>query len=102
MAIALLATTSCNPLFSEQQQPCDDKQRSINDANFYVLTHLVPFKGDVQTVRIIESPDNISTVINFAQCGRLETFERESKSSTSTEAKTLRNKARWQKGKGWA
>lgn len=101
VVIVLLATTSCKPLFSEQQQSCDDTQRAINDANFFILTHLVPFKGDVQTVRIIDSPDNISTVINFAQCGRLETFERESKSSTSTEAKTLRDKARWQKGKGW-
>ncbi|EPL2658712.1 hypothetical protein ACV822_001407 [Klebsiella aerogenes] len=95
----ILVIVACKPL--SESPLCDETQRAINDANFFILTHLVPFKGDVQTVRIIESPDNISTVINFAQCGRLETFERESKSSTSTEAKTLRDKARWQKGKGW-
>lgn len=47
---AILVITACKPFVDAFS--CDEKQRAINDANFFILTYLPPLNGEVQSVKI--------------------------------------------------
>ena len=63
---AIVLVAACKP-FSDSS-PCDEAQRAINDANFFILTYLSPLNGDVQIVQIDGKQNNDAGTLRFSQC----------------------------------
>lgn len=96
---AILVITACKPFVDAFS--CDETQRAINDANFYILTYLPPLNGDVQSVKIDGSQNNDAGTLRFARCRRLESYERAKTFNTANDSTIVRDNVHWRNDKGW-
>ncbi|VGP88922.1 hypothetical protein [Klebsiella variicola] len=96
---AILVITACKPFVDAFS--CDETQRAINDANFFILTYLTPLTGEVQSVQIVGSQNNESGTLRFAQCRRLERYERAKTFNTANDSTIVRDNVHWRNDKGW-
>lgn len=99
LMLAILVITACKPFVDAFS--CDETQRAINDANFFILTYLTPLKGEVQSVQIVGSQNNESGTLRFAQCRRLASYERAKNFNTTTDSTIVRDNVHWRNDKGW-
>lgn len=96
---AIVLVAACKP-FSDSS-PCDEAQRAINDANFFILTYLSPLNGDVQSVQIDGKQNNDAGTLRFSQCRRLVSYERAKTFNTANDSTIVRDNVRWHNDKGW-
>lgn len=96
---AILVITACKPFVDAFS--CDETQRAINDANFYILTYLPPLNGDVQSVKIDGSQNTDAGTLRFARCRRLESYERAKTFNTANDSTIVRDNVHWRNDKGW-
>ena len=99
LMLAILVITACKPFVDAFS--CDETQRAINDANFFILTYLTPLKGEVQSVQIVGSQNNESGTLRFSQCRRLASYERAKNFNTTTDSTIVRDNVHWRNDKGW-
>ncbi|HGL6672108.1 TPA: hypothetical protein ACKFNV_003593 [Klebsiella quasipneumoniae] len=99
LALAILVMAACKPFVDASF--CDETQRAINDANFFILTSLPPLNGEVQSVQIVGSQNNEYGALRFARCRRLASYERAKNLNTAHGATIVRDNVRWRNDKGW-
>ncbi|WP_258318283.1 hypothetical protein [Klebsiella variicola] len=96
---AILVITACKPFVDAFS--CDETQRAINDANFFILTYLPPLNGEVQSVKIDGSQNNDAGTLRFDRCRRLESYERAKTFNTANDSTIVRDNVHWRNDKGW-
>lgn len=99
LALAILVMAACKPFVDASS--CDETQRAINDANFFILTSLPSLNGEVQSVQIVGSQNNEYGALRFARCRRLASYERAKNLNTAHGATIVRDNVRWRNDKGW-
>ncbi|MEV9066871.1 hypothetical protein AB0132_16470 [Klebsiella quasipneumoniae] len=99
LALAILVMPACKPFVDASS--CDETQRAINDANFFILTSLPPLNGEVQSVQIVGSQNNEYGALRFARCRRLASYERAKTLNTAHGSTIVRDNVRWRNDKGW-
>ena len=99
LALAILVMAACKPFVDASS--CDETQRAINDANFFILTSLPPLNGEVQSVQIVGSQNNEYGALRFARCRRLASYERAKTLNTAHGSTIVRDNVRWRNDKGW-
>nr|HCI8802623.1 hypothetical protein [Klebsiella quasipneumoniae] len=99
LALAILVMAACKPFVDASS--CDETQRAINDANFFILTSLPPLNGEVQSVQIVGSQNNEFGALRFTRCRRLASYERAKTLNTAHGATIVRDNVRWRNDKGW-
>lgn len=99
LALAILVMPACKPFVDASS--CDETQRAINDANFFILTSLPPLNGEVQSVQIVGSQNNEFGALRFTRCRRLASYERAKTLNTAHGSTIVRDNVRWRNDKGW-
>jgi len=105
----VLGVVACGAVFTlwklQNSPACDKAQLAINEANFFILTRMVPFTGELRSVQISGEDNQYHTKMIFSRCGMLESrvSTRESDfgggMASSSKIKLSRNSE--DDGKGW-
>ena len=106
LVLGVVACGAAFTLWKWQNSPaCDKAQLAINEANFFILTRMVPFTGELHSVQISGEDNQYHTKMIFSRCGMLESrvSTRESDfgggMASSSKIKLSRNSE--DDGKGW-
>ena len=106
LVLGVVACGAAFTLWKWQNSPaCDKAQLAINEANFFILTRMVPFTGELHSVQISGEDNQYHTKMIFSRCGMLESrvSTRESDFGggmvSSSKIKLSRNSE--DDGKGW-
>ncbi|MBA7846948.1 hypothetical protein HV213_15595 [Klebsiella sp. RHBSTW-00484] len=106
LVLGVVACGAAFTLWKWQNSPaCDKAQLAINEANFFILTRMLPFTGELRSVQISGEDNQYHTKMIFSRCGMLESrvSTRESDfgggMASSSKIKLSRNSE--DDGKGW-
>lgn len=107
--MSVFVVVACGVAFTlwkwQNGHACDKAQLTINEANFFILTRMVPFTGELRSVQISGEDNQYYNKMIFSRCGMLESriATRESDfgggMTSSTKIKLSRNSE--DGGKGW-
>ena len=107
--MSVFVVVACGVAFTlwkwQNHHACDKAQLTINEANFFILTRMVPFTGELRSVQISGEDNQYHNKMIFSRCGMLESrvSTRESDfgggMTSSTKIKLSRKKE--VDGEGW-
>ena len=106
LVLGVVACGAAFTLWKWQNSPaCDKAQLAINEANFFILTRMVPFTGELRSVQISGEDNSYRNNLTFSRCGMLEsrvsTRESDSGDGMTSSSKIKLSRKKEDDGKGW-
>lgn len=107
--VATLVVVACAGAYTlwkwHNSSDCNKAQVAINEANFFILTRMAPFTGELRSVQISGEDNQYHTKMIFSRCSMLEsrvsTRESDFGGGMASSSKIKLSRKKEDDGKGW-